>query len=94
MIITLLLKKKKEKLKKEKKKEKKGEEIHIAILWRLYFYCTLHTIVFYTVVQQFIYAVAFLFAIFAALLFMYAATVDIRSWEKHNTVHFYEVAVV
>ena len=63
----------------EKKKEK---EMHIVTLWRiLYFCCTLQTAVFYTVVQQFMCAVVFSFSISAAII-------NIRSWEKYNTVQF------
>ena len=35
------------------------------------------------------YAVVYLLSIFAALLFIFAGTGNIRSWGKYNTVHFY-----
>ena len=57
--------------------------MHIVTLGRLqYFYYALHRTVFYTVVQRFMCAVVFCCSL--------SATVNIGSWEKSNTVHFYD----
>ena len=74
---------------KNKGKETKGTEIQVVTLWRLqYFCCILHTTLFYTVMQWIMLAVVFCSLSFIYLLFIFAATINICSWEKYNTVQF------
>ena len=78
MLIRLLLKKE-EKIKKEKIRKERRRNAHCDTVKVTIFLLSLHTTVFYTVVQRFVCAVVFLFSIFAALLFIFVATINIRS---------------